>query len=512
MNEISRRSLFRAAGVSGAAIAAGLALPGAATAAPELLTATGPTGTTPVQAPHTTFGADPAREVVVSWTSPSQVHRPLVRIGTTDGGFGRVVHAETTRYVDHASNREVFCHHASVRGLHPDRHHVFQVRQGDAAPVSGTFRTAPDGRAPFRFTSFGDQATPTPGDTLWSPHAADIVDQVETVDPLFHLMNGDLCYANISPDRIKTWQDWFANNARSMRNRPWMPAAGNHENELGNGPIGFAAYQSLFRLPAPHGVDEETKGLWYSYTVGSVRFVHLNNDDVAYQDGGNSYVRGYSGGAQRRWLEAELASARCDHRIDWIVVCMHQVVISSADFNGADLGIREEFAPLFDRYGVDLVLCGHEHHYERSHPVRGVESGSATLTPRAAATDLRRIDTTKGTVHMILGGGGTSAPSNQTLFTPPKAKIITGVGPVGANGKRPSVFAYEQAGWSAVRDHDHAYGFAGFEVDPGRAGGKTTIKVTYYDSLGSGAGNMVPFDEFVLERPRRDHRGGRDDD
>jgi hypothetical protein len=53
------------------------------------------------------------------------------------------------------------------------------------------------------------------GDALWSPHAGDIVDQVEAVDPLPHLMNGDLCYANISPDRVKTWDDWFANNAGS---------------------------------------------------------------------------------------------------------------------------------------------------------------------------------------------------------------------------------------------------------------------------------------------------------
>ena len=47
-------------------------------------------------------------------------------------------------------------------------------------------------------------------------------------------------------------------------------------------------------------------------------------------------------------------------------------MISSADFNGADLGLREVYGPLFDRYGVDLVVCGHEHDYERSLAVRGV--------------------------------------------------------------------------------------------------------------------------------------------
>ena len=47
---------------------------------------------------------------------------------------------------------------------------------------------------------------------------------------------------------------------------------------------------------------------------------------------------------------------------------------------------------LFDRYGVDLVVCGHEHHYERSHPIRGV-SPNDTLTPIPVATDLSTVDT-----------------------------------------------------------------------------------------------------------------------
>ena len=99
---------------------------------------------------------------------------------------------------------------------------------------------------------------------------------------------------------------------------------------------------------------------------------------------------------------------------------MHQVAISTVDkFNGADLGIREEWVPLFDKFGVDLVVCGHEHHYERSHPIRGQEA-NATLTPVAAATTTDVIDTSKGTVHMVIGGGGTSAPSNALFFDPPQ--------------------------------------------------------------------------------------------
>jgi hypothetical protein len=153
-----------------------------------------------------------------------------------------------------------------------------------AEPVVGTFRTDPRGRAKFTFTSFGDQATPTLGkrykppegitipnapyvnDNLGSPAAADTTLGVERLQPLFHLLNGDLCYANMAEDRVRTWWDFWENNSRSARKRPWMPAAGNHENELGNGPIGYQAYQTYFSLPEAAGQTDVTRGLWYAFT------------------------------------------------------------------------------------------------------------------------------------------------------------------------------------------------------------------------------------------------------
>jgi 3',5'-cyclic AMP phosphodiesterase CpdA len=284
-----------------------------------------------------------------------------------------------------------------------------------------------------------------------------------------------------------------------------MPSAGNHENELGNGPIGYQAYQTYFAVPEAAGQTELTRGLWYAFTAGSVRVVSIANDDVCYQDGGDSYVRGYSAGAQKAWLEAELAATRRNRDIDWIVVCMHQVAISTADkFNGADLGVREEWLPLFDKYGVDLVVCGHEHHYERSHPLRGHEP-NATRTPVPAAAATQVIDTTGGTVHMVIGGGGTSKPSHRLFFDPPACRVITAVGPKDPKtGKRPPVYVREPAPWSAVRNAIHGYGFAAFTVDPGpRPGGLTRIKVTYYDVTGPD-GQLAAFESFTLQRPRRD--------
>lgn len=509
---LNRRTLLVGGGAAlvGAGVGAGTVLAWPPGAGPTLWTRPERGGAPPVRGLHLQFGADAAREVVVSWHTTEPVANPRVLLGTPTGGFGRTVAAETRTYRDAKSGTEVRVNHARIDGLTPDSDYIYAAVHDGTDPELGTARTAPAGRHRLCFTSFGDQATPTVGrlvgatyvnDNLGSPAAGDTTTAIERIGPLFHLVNEDLCYANLAQDRIRTWSDWFNNNSRSARYRPWMPAAGNHENELGNGPIGYGAYQTYFALP-DSGADAELRGLWYAFTAGSVRVISLANDDVCFQDGGNSYVRGYSGGAQRRWLETELADARTDPGVDWVVVCMHQTAISTTDHtNGADLGIRTEWLPLFDRFGVDLVLCGHEHHYERSHPLRGT-LGTDTRTPIPVATDTEVIDATAGTVHVVIGGGGTSKPSNTLFFDQPRCRVLTGVGGFDPGlGRRTPVYVVEDAPWSAVRDRDNPYGFAAFEVDPGHPGGTTSITATHYAVSGP-LGELSVVDTFTLTKPR----------
>jgi hypothetical protein len=512
---INRRRLLTtgaATTIVGAGLGAGaVALFGPPGHGPSLWTQPAQRGAQPVGGLHLQFGKDASTDVVVSWHTTDPIANPRVMLGTSTSGLGRTVSAETRTYRDAKSKTEVRVHHAQLDNLTPDTDYVYAATHDGTNPELGTMRTAPSGRKSFRFTSFGDQATPTLGrlhkngyrsDNLGSPAAGDITTAIERIGPLFNLVNGDLCYANLAHDRIRTWSDWFDNNTRSARYRPWMPAAGNHENELGNGPVGYAAYQTYFALP-DSGSDGELRGLWYSFTAGSVRVISLNNDDICYQDGGNSYVHGYSGGAQKHWLEKELADARADDRIDWVIVCMHQTAISTADrTNGADLGIRQEWLPLFDRYQVDLVVCGHEHHYERSHPVRGTQD-SETKTPIPVEDRGDVIDTTRGTVHVVIGGGGTSAPSNTMFFPQPRCRVLTGVGAFDDSiGRRAPIYVVEDAPWSAFRDSHNPYGFVAFDVDPGPPGGNTSIKATHYAVNGPyGATSVV--EQFTLTRPRR---------
>jgi hypothetical protein len=516
-NRLSRRS---ALGLLGSVGAGAVAVPmlsatpaGAQTGldAPAFISSPGSSNASPVQGLHLTFGADPSTQMVVSWITDGVVKNPRVMYGTLEGGFGSKAKATTVTYVDGKSNRTVYVHHAQLNKLRPGTEYVYMATHDGTTPDSAIFKTAPRGRVPLTFTSFGDQAAPQVTwaadgsvglDNNSTPASKDIVNGIEQVAPLFHLLNGDLCYANRDVDRVRTWNNFFTNNTRSARFRPWMPAAGNHEIESGNGPIGMGAYQAYFDLPSTE-TDAELKNLWYAFTAGSVRVIVLQNDEVALQDGGDYYVHGYSGGRQMAFLEKELAKARASRDTDWIVIAMHQVMISSSDANGADQGLRQAYGPLFDKYGVDLVVCGHEHNYERSLALRGVVSGSETLTPNPVSSRTDFIDTSQGTVHMVLGGGGVSGTTNQTFFKDGTAKVITAV-TVGSNGRRTSVYAKEQAVWIGVRDLEHPYGFAAFDVDPGRRpGGTTTMKVTYYN-VNKPHGDLSVFEQFTLYRKRSD--------
>ncbi len=259
---ISRRRLLTtgaASAVVGAGIGAGgAALLWSAHRGPAVWYPPNRTGAPPVAGLHLQFGKNAGTEVVVSWHTTEAVGNPRVMLGTVTSGFGRTVAAETRTYRDAKSNTEVRVNHARLTDLTPDTDYVYAAVHDGATPEPGTIRTAPVGRKPLSFTSFGDQGTPTLGkfvdgkylnDNLGSPAAGDIATAIERIGPLFNLVNGDLSYANLAQDRIRTWADWFKTNTRSARYRPWMPAPGNHENELGNGPIGYGAFQTFFSVP-----------------------------------------------------------------------------------------------------------------------------------------------------------------------------------------------------------------------------------------------------------------------
>lgn len=94
---------------------------------------------------------------------------------------------------------------------------------------------------------------------------------------------------------------------------------------------------------------------YYAYKKGHVRFFALDSN--------------YMDPKQTAWIEAQLREAGNG---DWKICYFHHPLYSSARFHGPDRDLRRVLEPLFVKYGVDVVLSGHDHVYERIHPQQGI--------------------------------------------------------------------------------------------------------------------------------------------
>jgi predicted phosphodiesterase len=118
---------------------------------------------------------------------------------------------------------------------------------------------------------------------------------------------------------------------------PYYPVAGNHE-------YNSDLYYDNFELP--------NNEKWYSVDIGNIHFIALDT---------NWHIFKYSD--QYDWLEEDLKNV--DPGIKFKVVILHHPPFSSGTHPEDEKRLRESIVPLFEKYRVDLVFCGHEHSYER---------------------------------------------------------------------------------------------------------------------------------------------------
>lgn len=380
--QLDRRLVLRGAAVFGGALAAGPLLwrqPGYAATPPGGL--------------HLTYGADPAREMVVSWSTPESVSRPRLLLSDALGRVGEVVEVESRPSPGLATVQ----HHVRLTGLDPDTTYAYQAVHDGARSERFEFTTAARSARPVRFTAFGDQGT-TDG------KVAPVLEVIRRFDPDLHLHVGDLSYASLSgggraqeaveslyvPSR---WETWLAGIEPVAARIPWMPVLGNHEMEPTGSEWGYESYFARFTPPGT-GVRHEAGATTWSLRVGNVGFVALDGNDASAQIPRN---RDYLGCAQEVWLESALAGLRASGEVDWIVVGFHHCAFCSSVRHGSDAGVRDRWAPLFDAYAVDVVINGHNHMYERTHPVR---AGKVTTLAPPGATVSPAAD---GTTYLVSG-------------------------------------------------------------------------------------------------------------
>ncbi|WP_406232453.1 metallophosphoesterase family protein [Nocardia sp. NBC_01009] len=417
-------------------------------------------------------------------TVEAEVRNLLTQVPSSDGG---VLAAEQ------------FYVHAPVDGLAGRLPHFYRWRTSDgflgdiqaAAPAMPTARAA---IVPFRFTMMGDQGTDeTPGQPLGVaagdyddkyykpdndptvPHASNVLRQIAAAAPDFHILAGDIAYADPSgagkPNQFVAhdaqlpsgfdkfnpyvWDVYFGAIELSAARTPWLFATGNHDMEATYGSHGYAGHLARLDFPGngPAGCPSA-----YSFTYGNVAVLSLDANDVSYEIRANT---GYSGGAQTSWVERTLAGYRANPDIDFIVCFFHHCAYSTTEAHASDGGVRDAWTGLFDRYQVDLVLQGHNHVYERTDPIR---AGAAT---KVAGDNSLVYPETDGTVYYTVGGGGRPRydfqPGSRESFrgnelpdtTVPNSYVWT------PGGDKQD----ESAPWSRVRFRN--YSFLRVDVRPG---------------------------------------------
>jgi hypothetical protein len=73
--------------------------------------------------------------------------------------------------------------------------------------------------------------------------------------------------------------------------------------------------------------------------------------------------------SQYAFVKNDLIAASQNPTIKWIIVCFHTPMYTSPSKHLPDILLRNIYHPLFDQYGVDLVLQAHNHNYQRSYPI-----------------------------------------------------------------------------------------------------------------------------------------------
>ncbi len=312
------------------------------------------------------WSEDPRSTMTVMWQNGVPAKGPVVEYGPTPR-LGRTANARSVTY----DQKTGFLYEATLRGLRPGS--VCYYRAGDPAlgmSATRSARTAPDGIESFTFTAFGDHGT--------GPVSKQNVERITAEQPAFHLLLGDLSYAN---GNQPVWDEWFTLIEPLAATIPLMPAIGNHENErIGLKRIGYASYLARLALPPP-----ET---WYAFTYANTRFVAFNSDD-------------FKNPQQLAWLDLTLGRARSDPTVRWLILYMHHPLYSSnvRRLNNAEL--ISVLRPRLERFEVDLVLAGHNHNYERSYPLRG-----DAVAPRVRSRF--RYGRGLGVTYIVSGGGGKS--------------------------------------------------------------------------------------------------------
>ena len=313
-----------------------------------------------VRGPYLQSGT--SSSVIVKWRT-DEATDSVVRYGLDPDGLQLSVTNST-------STTE---HEVQLTGLSADMQYFYSVGTssvtlagGDrdhfvvTAPVPGTAK-------PTRIWVIGDSGKAD--DNARAVRDA-FLDFTESRDPDLWIMLGDNAYTDGTDAEYQAAV--FDTYPRVLPKTVLWPTLGNHDGRSADSTTESGPYYDIFSLPRngeAGGVASGTEA-YYSFDYGNMHFICLDSHGTDLSPDGDMMT----------WLEADLQA----NDKEWVIAFWHDAPYSKGnhDSDGEDqaISMRENAVPLLERYGVDLVLTGHSHSYERSYLVDGHYRFSGTFT------------------------------------------------------------------------------------------------------------------------------------
>lgn len=376
---MNRRDLIKTLGAGGATLAMSGCLEGGRGMAPAGLSPRGAAAGAP-RGLHVSLGNDAASTRSVTWfhdgTEPpagAMLEFDAVLPGMDAAQIQSTpMNLRAPAQADPTPGVEAWTLRATAENIDPERPLRYRVGS-QATGWSPVQVVAPTPSGDFRFTHFGDHGI--------SACAQALSRQVLADDSDLLLLAGDLSYANGDQP---IWDTWFAQNEPLFAQRVMMAAPGNHEEEDDAG----RTFKNRFTHPNPMSSQifgGNPGSTFYSFDYNRVHFLVTT---------AGALINDATLPEEILAIETDLALAaarRAAGQLDFIVVMQHFTIwtdqIGRSPANPSLVALEEN---ILLRYGVDLLLVGHDHVYQRSVPM-----GLGLANPL-------------GYVQMMVGTGGAS--------------------------------------------------------------------------------------------------------
>ncbi len=369
----------------------------------------------------------------------------IVRWRTDAASIGRVTYGtdpnNLTQQIDETT--AVTDHEVQISGLQPFTTYYYSVGNGAAVIAGGDdhhhFKTSPviGTVQPVRIWGIGDFGK---ANTEQKKVRQSYQNYMQGKHTDVWVWLGDNAYQDGTDAeyQAKVFDSTYGYDSL-FRYLPFMPSPGNHDyNNIAppfvsvNPPDHTGAYYDIINVPTQGEIGGVASGyeLYYSYDYANVHFIALNSELGSVVSNSNDWIGvnpigNFTTSPMLDWLRADLQA----NDKPWVIAYFHQPPYSKGSHDSDDAfeiymkAMRENFIPVLEEYGVDLVLNGHSHVYERSYLINGHYGNTSSWDPATQLIGsqcgydqigepyvkyLFGPDANKGTIYTVVGCAGSS--------------------------------------------------------------------------------------------------------